>query len=1061
MKPNNMWMHSIMLALVLLLNVGWVQAQNECTLVIDNFNDASQFNAGVNDLGGSMNGGSGMMSSIDPSIGVLSLEPSQDLSYWTTSLRQDDTGCFDASAYSYISFEIAGSPSTDFNLVLQRNAADCGGASALETQSVSLAERIELDGSVQLINIPLSEFGMDLIGLHSLAIASLSGPVQLANLVLKRSCADDGNVVATPRTAAPVPCSSLVEDYSLPDASVTSNRWFQGVSSDDGSMQRMELENGRMVLQSNSMESYFYMTTTQCQDMSSFDYLRITMAAPSGFQMRVELHHTATTCGADISHAEIVQQAIESTDYINTWSGDGQLRELWIPMSTLLNDADGAASQRVTGLLLGAFYNTENRDFRASNTITIASIDFVRTGSDCSELVRPVPDSTPEPRAQCGLLLNDFEDPINALTLNNVGGNIGDDGTMAVMRTTTEGTLLLRSRDMASAWYTHVQGVCLDTSAYDYLHLSIQAPANFDMGIQLLIADDCNADEATADAVYYSRATVQAANYVVFAGEENAPLELYVPLTDFANYRANQRGVITSISLGSFEDTAFDALAGESIPVTIELDNISLEPATCAVVPPVPLPSGDDGEQSSSCKFVIDSFTSVRRFNIQNRLGLQSSDVGTMASVVRLGEGAMQLTSASVSSYWFTYVEPCSSTEGFDFVYMKIRAPAGFQMRVDLNVAEQCDQDPNLRFSVQAQDYLVFTNGDSNDPDNYQHLFLPLDDFGEYRSLFDRLHSITLGEFLDGNNPLDAHETVQQMTIVVDDIALVEAGCPDVPPRPLPPLPCELRLDSFNGERVLNLLGEPHGDDGTMETMTYTEDGRLQLVSASGSSFFFSSLPLCFDYRDFDQGRSVDYLYAEVQAIAGFDMTIQFLAVPGCDQNNPGDEVAFEMNAAPFVSGGAFSGVPQELRVPLTQIPGFNADTYRLKSIIFGTFSDTNQPEDDHEHGQGGLTLMLDNLELRPDECPTYAPSPAPGNDDDDGSDDNDDGDANDDDDGDSTDSEDANEDDTDDNSGGSANNDDPNETINETEDSVSAAASLGDYAKLAALALAPGALLL
>ena len=479
----------------------------------------------------------------------------------------------------------------------------------------------------------------------------------------------------------------------------------------------------------------------------------------------------------------------------------------------------------------------------------------------------------------------------------------------------------------------------LQVSDQDYLRIRVSAPANFEMKVELQQATSCD------DLSSVARTSVLTTSYVnTFDGTSK---DIWIPLVDFGSVNtANVVGVF----LSGFRDTA---IANPDHEITFALENADFVQSSC-ITPetPEPFPS------TEICGWVMNDFQDFLNSASVNRLGGASNDAGTMTVIQPTNDFGLRLTSADSSSYWFSHVAGVCEVlaDNLDYLYIRLRAPTGFDMRIDYITAADCSDASSslITTSVQASTYVQFS-------DNLEmEVYVPLEDFGVQANR--ELAAVQIGAFRDIENPLHISEPA---TIELLEVSFRPSSCSVVPERPLPPLECGIELDSFDvADTSVNLLALPHGDDGSMGSIGVV-DNVLRLVSSGYESYWFTNLPDCFDASEYD---GVALRFVDLDPTAEFEVRLTFAS--SCIPSTPVQE---GIRLASTLTREAIANSTEiVLWLPFDAVtPAFDKNVDSLKSIVIGGFRNAGES---HEAATS-VSFGLDNVELRPVVCPTRPPT--------------------------------------------------------------------------------------
>ncbi|KJE97672.1 hypothetical protein CAOG_07779 [Capsaspora owczarzaki ATCC 30864] len=269
---------------------------------------------------------------------------------------------------------------------------------------------------------------------------------------------------------------------------------------------------------------------------------------------------------------------------------------------------------------------------------------------------------------------------------------------------------------------------------------------------------------------------------------------------------------------------------------------------------------------------VVNSFSSASLF--ANDLGLDMSDDGSMAGFSISG-GRASLTSKA-GAYWYTLLAgaTCFDATGLNGVSLKIRAPPGTTVNLELHTRNAACTTVDSRLTVALASYAQAQGGFSTSID--RTIVVPFSAFGNV--VVSRLHAIVLSGITAG------------ATVSIDDVTLT--GCPTTPAptttapaRSVTPTPAQsvtptpssgnqcaaLVVDSFTDAVIsTNNLGFATSDDGTAASMSQT-GGRLALGLKAGT-YWYSLLANANQCNDLSRFSGFSF---SVQAPAGSSFTLQ------------------------------------------------------------------------------------------------------------------------------------------------------------------------------------------
>lgn len=227
--------------------------------------------------------------------------------------------------------------------------------------------------------------------------------------------------------------------------------------------------------------------------------------------------------------------------------------------------------------------------------------------------------------------------------------------------------------------------------------------------------------------------------------------------------------------------------------------------------------------------------------------------------------------------------------------------------------------------------------------------------------------------------------------MLIDNVGFREGPCSDVPP--LPDLPCALVVESYAGVPYqMNELGELHGDEASMQAVA-VRDGYVELTSKDASSYYFTTLPACYNLEAFDG------IWLSVSGPVGGDFLIRVKVATGCVPDGHGGMVGGDVRdvnvrASQVVGATGLSGQKQDLFLLFQSLPvaglrvddnvalcrfvvngargigGFNKARHTIVNIVIG---DLTPPGTTH-HNAAPMTLQIYGIELRPIICPTRKP---------------------------------------------------------------------------------------
>ncbi|KAJ3146544.1 hypothetical protein HDU86_008476 [Geranomyces michiganensis] len=236
-------------------------------------------------------------------------------------------------------------------------------------------------------------------------------------------------------------------------------------------------------------------------------------------------------------------------------------------------------------------------------------------------------------------------------TVNSLGGNTNDDGTMAAMFMGSAGTLQLVPADGASYWYTFFSSTCRSAGTATGVRIIVNAPAgsSFDIALRYRTNAQCTTTGPTL--------TVNSATYVTFDGI-NAQ-DITIPFADFKGLDPTK---LVSLSLQRF------SAAGKSYAFScISLAKVTRPPQCVSC----PTPS------------VLDFCTSP--LLDKNILGGTSADGNTMVVDPAVVKSALALV-PKAGSFWSTNLA-CVDVTAYKYLIIRAALPAGGSFNIEIQTA--------------------------------------------------------------------------------------------------------------------------------------------------------------------------------------------------------------------------------------------------------------------------------------------------------------------------------------------------------------------------------------
>ncbi|XXQ36440.1 Uncharacterized protein PBTT_07455 [Plasmodiophora brassicae] len=728
----------------------------------------------------------------------------------------------------------------------------------------------------------------------------------------------------------PTGCELVINDFSNADA-FSSNVNALGLTSREANpMISTEQDDDHVVFTPAPTSSWYttFREDGQCFDGSNFDYLSVTIAAQAGFDMALYVQSRPSDCSPGAG-ALITRGAVSIGERVTIT--DANKITIDIPLSDFVPAIpNGNLMNLVIGGLTGP-----------------ASFYKISLKASCASPLAPRPRTPPPP--PCALVVNDFVKPGS---VNNLMGSTSDDGSMAEAWTIRGGSAHLVAQVSKHSYFYTTSPGCLDVSKFDYLHVQVVAPPTFSMRIVLQQVTDCSTMAPG------TKPSVNSIDYR-YTYDGQTPVDLYIPLAAFTGLTP------TRISSVFFDQFHLRSMRSPDYTIQMEFNVIEFVRSSCGkVTPPEVAPKA-----VATCGWHLNDFEDYRTALTTNKLGGNCGDAGTMADMKVTDDGRLSLTSQGSGSYWFSHAyDTCKSLKkNIYYLSMDVEPMSGpgFDMRVDLVTAVDCNDDSKglVTRSVLASEYVTFP---ATGPIT---LYIPLTDFPNYDGSFT---AIQVAAFRNTNVDRAGPHTASPQTVLIDNVGFREGPCSDVPP--LPDLPCALVVESYAGVPYqMNELGELHGDEASMQAVA-VRDGYVELTSKDASSYYFTTLPACYNLEAFDG------IWLSVSGPVGGDFLIRVKVATGCVPDGHGGMVGGDVRdvnvrASQVVGATGLSGQKQDLFLLFQSLPvagGFNKARHTIVNIVIG---DLTPPGTTH-HNAAPMTLQIYGIELRPIICPTRKPRP-------------------------------------------------------------------------------------
>jgi glucose/arabinose dehydrogenase len=425
--------------------------------------------------------------------------------------------------------------------------------------------------------------------------------------------------------------------------------------------------------------------------------------------------------------------------------------------------------------------------------------------------------------AQCTLVVDDFDDPSRfALDQNKVPSvetgslNTMDDRDMNQFQLVPGGHLSLIPDENGRFW-THLgrPGYCFDLREHHFhlLQMDVRTESlgfNFDVRL-VQMAGDCGSRDDS------SQLLVPANHWGAFQNP-NGWSTLTIPLSAF---RASSLSRIESIELVNF------APVGEQYLI----DNIRLV-QPCAQVPLRFAPT--------SCSLLVDNFSSS--FEEANPLGGRRDVVAVTATL--MNDGGVLLTNPIDSHQIITYLfneglKICVDLSFYDSVEIELKASGGVgesTLHLQQRSSDCGGTDDSIKqYAVKLKDAFIQQGSQG-------HLIVRVPT-SRFSSLsMNNIHALAIS-----NLPSQGMEVYSINFVRSNDCQSFEVnefrGTCD-----------KLVVNDFNNDSLpieTNQLGQPNVDDGTLQSLSRTDDGRARLVPQSKSSYWINLLPGCMDLSDY------------------------------------------------------------------------------------------------------------------------------------------------------------------------------------------------------------------
>ncbi|KAK2006598.1 glycoside hydrolase/deacetylase [Colletotrichum eremochloae] len=472
-------------------------------LLIDDFSRSTP--SGLNNLS-SWTSDDGSMSSIALSSGVLSFTPNSD----SSSYFYETLGCYQAASRGYKALSLTVKGPKDASFVVEIQSKQACTDQKYKSQWVVVSG---LTGSTQTVSIALSSFtGASLDGIVGFVWSSYTriSDYQFSNIQLTcNENTDSSSSVASPSatstrplstsstsrarsasssststisqgrtstgsstsTSSPVSssCSSLLIDDWESQSRLTFlfyNAMLQP-SSDDGTMNKIEVANNRVTLTPNNKNSYFY-SKTACTNVQAKGYggISLRIKASRGATFGVQLASATTCSGEDTAFG------FQTTSELG-WTFDGTEKLYSLPFSKFTTiDLSKVSSVLFTAL---------------SGPVQFGPMSFYCGAIPSEYVVNPLPSATapvstvaaPSSTAAAKLI-----DDFSAKDQNSLGQWHGGDNENAV--NWVKGKVTIKAPDADFAYYTQFEKSCADLTSYDgsYLHVAYTGSNKFTIAMQ-------------------------------------------------------------------------------------------------------------------------------------------------------------------------------------------------------------------------------------------------------------------------------------------------------------------------------------------------------------------------------------------------------------------------------------------------------------------------------------------------------------------------------------------------------------------------------------------------